>query len=237
MSTAPASAVPNEAPRFIEVFWSPPTSALRDSSTAETVTAPSWDAMVPMPRPRSSIGIATTPALAVGLIPKISTRVPASIKVRPMRTSSFGEPVGKRRGTSMADRRRASESGTSLTPVARALNSRTTDKKRGMVKKTPACARYWKKNMVMPPTTCRFVSSSGSIRGARFAALSRSSLNARRPSTTAPTSSIQITGEWARMLGSFGLAVIHPHSPDLRTPSTMSARPMIDNKAPIRSNF
>ena len=136
----------------------------------------------------------------------------------------------------MADRRRASESGTSLTPVARALISRTTDKKRGMVKKTPACARYWKKNIVIPPTTCRFVSSSGSMRGSRFDALSRSSLKARMPSTAAPTSSIQITGEWLRMLGSLGLAVIHPHSPDLRTPSTMSARPMIDKIAPMRSN-
>ena len=35
---APASAVPIEAPRFVIVFWTPPTSELCSSGTAETVT-------------------------------------------------------------------------------------------------------------------------------------------------------------------------------------------------------
>ena len=38
------------------MFWSPPTSPLCSSGTAETVTAPSCDASAPMPRPARSIG-------------------------------------------------------------------------------------------------------------------------------------------------------------------------------------
>lgn len=41
MSTDPISAVPREAPRLVAVFCSPPTSALCESGTAETVIAPS----------------------------------------------------------------------------------------------------------------------------------------------------------------------------------------------------
>ena len=37
----PAIAVPSEAPRFVIVFWTPPTSGLSSSGTADTVTAPS----------------------------------------------------------------------------------------------------------------------------------------------------------------------------------------------------
>ena len=39
MRTAPASAVPMEAPRFVTVFWIPPTSPLCESGTDDTVTA------------------------------------------------------------------------------------------------------------------------------------------------------------------------------------------------------
>ena len=42
MSTAPASAVPIDAPRFVMVFWMPPTCPVCSSGTAETVTAPNW---------------------------------------------------------------------------------------------------------------------------------------------------------------------------------------------------
>ncbi len=40
MSTAPASAVPIEAPSCVPVFCRPPTSPLCSSGTADTVTAP-----------------------------------------------------------------------------------------------------------------------------------------------------------------------------------------------------
>ena len=65
----PASAVPSEAPRFVIVFWTPPTSGLSSSGTADTVTAPSCEASAPMPSPISSIGTNTISAPAVGVEP------------------------------------------------------------------------------------------------------------------------------------------------------------------------
>ena len=44
ISTAPAQAVPIDAPRFVSVFCRPPTSPLCSSGTDETVTAPSCEA-------------------------------------------------------------------------------------------------------------------------------------------------------------------------------------------------
>ena len=56
MSTAPASAVPIDAPRFVMVFWMPPTWPVCSSGTDETVTAPSCEASAPIPSPASSMG-------------------------------------------------------------------------------------------------------------------------------------------------------------------------------------
>ena len=56
MSTAPASAVPIDAPSWVPVFCRPPTSPLFSSGTDETVTAPSWEAIIPSPDPASSNG-------------------------------------------------------------------------------------------------------------------------------------------------------------------------------------
>ena len=59
ISTAPASAVPIDAPRLVTVFWRPPTSPLCSSGTDDTVTLPSCEASAPTPRPASSIGQVT----------------------------------------------------------------------------------------------------------------------------------------------------------------------------------
>src|SRR5438128_411976 len=59
MSTAPASAVPIDAPRLVNVFCRPPTSPLCSSGTDDTVTLPSCDANAPTPSPASSIGQVT----------------------------------------------------------------------------------------------------------------------------------------------------------------------------------
>ena len=56
MSTAPARAVPIEAPSWVPVFCSPPTSPLFSSGTADTVTLPSCEAIAPSPEPASSSG-------------------------------------------------------------------------------------------------------------------------------------------------------------------------------------
>ncbi len=60
MRMVPARAVPIDVPRFVTVFWIPPTSPLRDSGTDDTVTAPSCEARLPMPSPASSMGHVVT---------------------------------------------------------------------------------------------------------------------------------------------------------------------------------
>ena len=98
----PASAVPSDAPRFVIVFWTPPTSGLSSSGTAETVTAPSCEASAPMPSPTSSIGTRT-----------ISGPRPASSaaeqhdrareqREQPGATINRGETFGSRRGIPIA---------------------------------------------------------------------------------------------------------------------------------------
>ena len=67
ISTAPASAVPIEAPRFVIVFCTPPTSPLCSSGTDETVTLPNWDASAPTPSPASSIGQVTISGPGTGV--------------------------------------------------------------------------------------------------------------------------------------------------------------------------
>ena len=73
----PASAVPSEAPRFVIVFWTPPTSGLSSSGTADTVTLPSCDASAPIPSPISSIGTKTISGPASASSPPSRTTVPA----------------------------------------------------------------------------------------------------------------------------------------------------------------
>ncbi len=91
ISSEPASAVPSEAPRFVIVFWRPPTSGLSSSGTAETVTAPSCDASAPIPSPTSSIGTKTTSGPTPGSSPPRSTTVPARSESKPRRTTRRGE--------------------------------------------------------------------------------------------------------------------------------------------------
>src|SRR5664280_1045241 len=65
INTDPISAVPIEAPRLVAVFCRPPTSAVSSSETADTVTAPSWEASAPSPRPINPLGMFSTAASAV----------------------------------------------------------------------------------------------------------------------------------------------------------------------------
>ena len=124
----PARAVPSEAPRFVIVFCSPPTCGAFSSGTAETVTAPSCEASVPMPRPISSIGTRTTSGPDVGEIPARSTSPPARSANSPTRTTSLGEACGKRRGTPSAEMSSVIESGRIRTPVAIALKPSATER-------------------------------------------------------------------------------------------------------------
>ena len=54
MRTAPASAVPIDAPSCVPVFWIPHLAALFIGHRADTVTAPSCEAIEPIPAPQQS---------------------------------------------------------------------------------------------------------------------------------------------------------------------------------------
>ena len=147
----PASAVPIDAPRFVIVFCTPPTSGLSSSGTAETVTAPSCDASAPMPSPISSMGTKTTSGPASGSRPPRRTTVPSKSASSPLRTTSRGETFGRKRGMPIAAISSVIDSGSSRAPVASADRPRQTERYSGTTKNRPACTRNWKKNMSRPP--------------------------------------------------------------------------------------
>ena len=116
----PASAVPIEAPRFVAVFCRPPTSGLCSSGTADTVTAPSWEASAPMPRPVSSSGTVTIAAEALAFRLACSDTIPASMASRPSRTIRRGDTFGRKRGIPAAASSSVIDSGRILAPVSSA---------------------------------------------------------------------------------------------------------------------
>ena len=90
MRIEPARAVPSEAPSWVAVFCRPPTSELFSVGTAETVTAPSWLARAPTPKPTMSRGTMTIEASAPCWRLAISTTMPPMSASRPMRTTRRG---------------------------------------------------------------------------------------------------------------------------------------------------
>ena len=91
-----------------------------------------------MPSPISSMGMVTISAPAPGLMPPMSTSVPAIMDNRPRRTIRRGRALGASRGMPTAAASRATESGSRRMPVCSADSSSTTDRNSGMVKNTPA---------------------------------------------------------------------------------------------------
>ena len=124
----PASAVPSEAPRFVIVFWTPPTSALSLSGTAETVTLPSCEASAPIPSPISSSGTKTISGPASASSPPSRTTVPAHIARRPQRTTRRGDTFGQTFGMPIAAASRVIDSGSRRAPVASAERPRQTER-------------------------------------------------------------------------------------------------------------
>ena len=149
----PARAVPIDAPRFVAVFWTPPTSGLWSSGTAETVTLPSWEASAPIPRPIRSSGTVTISGPASLSRAPRSTSVPASSASRPERTTSRGETFGQSLGIPIAARSSVIERGRRRAPVCSAVRPRQTERKSGITKKKPAWTMNWKKNIVRPPVS------------------------------------------------------------------------------------
>ena len=87
------------------------------------------------------------------------------------------------------------ESGSSRTPVARAVSPRATDRKSGTTKKKPACTRYWKKNIVSPPVSCRFWNITGRTSGSSPRATRRASQRKNTQITKRPAMTSQTVGD------------------------------------------
>ena len=71
-------------------------------------------------------------------------------------TTSRGEMFGKNRGMPAAAISSVIESGMILRPVSIADRPSATERYSGIVKKSPAWTRNWKKNITRPPLNCRF---------------------------------------------------------------------------------
>ena len=148
MSTAPASAVPIEAPRLVPVFCRPPTSPLCSSGTDDTVTAPSCEASAPdaepgqQHRPGDDLGPGALPRG-----PRSATHDAGEEQQRcPTCTTRRGDASGHSLGIPAAARSRVIDSGSRRTPVATADSPSATERNSGMAKNRPAWRRYWKKN-------------------------------------------------------------------------------------------
>ena len=193
----PASAVPIDAPRFVIVFWMPPTSGLWSSGTADTVTAPSCDASAPMPSPIKQHRHEDDLWPRVASSAPSSTTVPARSAKRPARTTSRGDAAGTDAGPRGAAINSVSESGSSRTPVSSAVSPRHTERYSGTTKNRPAWARNWKKNIIRPPFSCLLRSISARTSGSPPRACTRSSQRKKSQITKRPARTSHTPGESA----------------------------------------
>src|SRR6266566_1268084 len=235
ISTEPTRAVPSEAPRFKAVFCSPPTSELSLSGTADTVTAPSCDASAPMPRPMSKSGTVTTEAVASASRRAISRTVAARSRRRPIRTTLRGDAFGQSLGTPIADTSSASDSGMSRIPVSIADNSSTIERNNGMVKKMPAWIKYWKRNIVSPPTSCRFLNIDGRTSGSLPSRSRRPSQANNTHRMSRPARISHATSDRPKSVGASSFGVIHPQTLERNTPKTASPSPRTERMEPTKS--
>ena len=234
----PASAVPIDAPRFVIVFWTPPTSGLCSSGTAETVTAPSCEASAPMPSPTRSIGTKTISGPGVGVERRRAGRpCPRAARAGRARTTSRGETLGKRRGMPIAATSSVSESGSSRTPVSSADSPRQTERYSGTTKKRPACTRYWKKNIDQPAAQLPVPQHRRADERLPAPRLAGAPPSGRRARSRTGRSRISQTrrreaGPRRRRPASAGPS---PTRSERSTPNTSRPRPSADSTAPTRS--
>jgi hypothetical protein len=97
------------------------------------------------------------------------------------------------------------ESGMIFRPVSIADRPSATDRYRGIVKKSPAWIRNWKKNITRPPVSCRFPSIDNRTSGSapRFSTWCSHALNSQR--TDIPPKIRTIVGERPRIAWPPGL--------------------------------
>ena len=149
ISTAPASAVPIDAPRFVKVFCSPPTSPLRSSGTDRDGDR----AELRRQRAHAEAGEQQWPGDDLRAGADVEQRRPARRgrgRVRGSRTATTrrGDAFGNTFGNPTAASSSVIDSGSRRTPVAIADRPSATDRKSGIAKNSPACSRYWKKNAI-----------------------------------------------------------------------------------------
>ncbi len=86
------------------------------------------------------------------------------------------QPRDADRGGEQRDRQREAAARRSRSPTG----PRQTDRYSGTTKNRPACTRYWKKNMIRPPPSCRFRSIAGRTSGSSPRASTRDPPSGRR---------------------------------------------------------
>ena len=216
MSTAPARAVPIEAPSWVPVFWSPPTSPLCSSGTADTVTLPSCEAIAPMPgtgqqqRPGDDLGAGADVEQGDQEHEAGEQRHEPEADDPPWRgiRAQLGDAGGEQQ-----QRQRERKQ-----PDAR-LDRRQPERDRQEQRDDEEDARpgpgTWKKNEVTPSRSWMFRSIVGSISApSPRCDAAGSPTPANRASTTPPASTSQITGESPSHSGASGLGCTKPHAPD-----------------------
>ena len=163
ISTAPASAVPIDAPRLVTVFCTPPTSPLcvvghRGHGHGPELRGQRAD---PEAREQHRPGHDLRPGARVE---RGQHDHDASEQARGTRSGPPG--AGRRAGRPGERPRRPAAA--SATAAAAGRRSRppdspsATDKNNGTTKNRPACRKYWKKNAMSPPRSVGFRSSAGS---------------------------------------------------------------------------
>jgi hypothetical protein len=237
MSTAPASAVPSDAPRLVIVFCTPPTSPLCSSGTDDTVTLPSCEASVPTARPASSSGPVTISAPAPASSAPTRITRPTNNRPKPICTTRRGDARGNRRGMPTAASSSVTDSGSSRTPVWMADSPNETDRNSGMMKNRPACRKYWNPNPVSPLRRPRLRNIAGSSSTLAPRARRRFSHAMNPRSTRPPPSSSQITGDRPSQLGAFGFGCTRPQVPERRIANTTRPSPAAERPVPTRSSF
>ncbi len=122
-------------------------------------------------------------------------------------------------------------------PVWIAESPSATERNSGTTKNVPACTKNMKKNEVTPSRSWTLRSILGSMRAPSPSLIRRFSQSRNSAMTTAPAITSQITGESPSQCGAPGLGSTNPHTPDCKTPITISPRPSAESPVPTRSSL
>ena len=225
ISTAPASAVPSDAPRLVIVFCTPPTSQAllvgnrRHRDAAELRRQPPDADPDEQHRHRHDLAPASRrsrPRARPG---------PARSSGKPMRDDPARRRVGPhlrhadRRDQQRERQRQQPDAGldrrqAERRPTSTAARRRTARLARGTGRRTA----------IGHPASCRMRSIDGRSSGSRPLASRRASHQKNVDSTAAPTSSSQITGDRLNHDGRRPVGRIQPHVPDLQDPEHQRSR-------------